>query len=81
MKQKNQIGKYIKKDDILNSKCNKTFVTPNNKEYTFNYRKEKRSYIFIINYKGYNCQIKESEFNTSNIDDILNSMDKGIEIM
>ena len=50
MKQVNQIGKYTKKDDVLLAKAGRTFVTPNNKEYIFDFLKEGSKYIFIINY-------------------------------
>jgi len=35
MKQHNQIGKYTKKQDRLDAKKGRTFITPNNDEYTF----------------------------------------------
>jgi hypothetical protein len=72
MKQANQIGKYTKKDDVLMAKAGKTFVTPNNKEYIFDYVKEGRRYIFIINYLGYKMRVKESDFNTTDIEYLLN---------
>ena len=34
-----------RKEDILNAKANKTFITPLNREYIFNYRKEGNKYI------------------------------------
>jgi len=43
MKQHNQTGKYIKKQDRLDAKKGRTFITPNNDEYTFDdYYKEGR---------------------------------------
>jgi len=78
MKQVNQIGKYTKKDDVLMAKAGRTFVTPNNKEYIFDFIKEGRKYIFVINYLGYKMRINESDFNRTNIDDLLCSMEKSI---
>jgi hypothetical protein len=80
MKQINQIGKYTKKHEVLSAKSGKTFVTPNNKTYVFDFTQEGRKYIFIINYMGYRMRISESDFNKSNIDDLLNSIEKSISI-
>ena len=80
MKQINQIGKYTKKNEVLLAKSGKTFVTANNKTYTFNFIKEGRKYIFIINYLGYKMRITESDFNRNNIDDLLLSIEKSIQI-
>jgi hypothetical protein len=80
MKQVNQIGKYTKKEDVLMAKSGKTFVTPNNKEYIFDFEKEGRKYIFVINYLGYRMRINESDFNRTNIDDLLCSIEKSIQV-
>jgi hypothetical protein len=80
MKQVNQIGKYTKKDDVLMAKSGKTFVTPNGKEYVFDFEKEGRKYIFIINYLGYRMRIMESDFNRQNIDDLLISIENSLLI-
>ena len=72
--QVNQIGKYRKKEAVLDAKKNRTWVTPQNKEYQFDYRKEGRSYIFILIYNGLKMQIKESDYNKHSIDDLLNIM-------
>ena len=61
MKQHNQIGKYTRKDEVLNAKVGKTFITPQNKEYSFDYRKEGSKYIYIIVYMGKRWQIMESD--------------------
>ena len=79
LKQNNKIGKRVKKDDFLAAKIGRTFVTPLNREFIFNYRKEGRKYIFILTYRGHNMQVKESEFNLMPIDDILKVMDKELE--
>jgi len=75
MKQHNQIGKYTKKEEVLNAKAGRTFVTPKNKEYVFNYRREVNKYIFIIAYNGRRMQIREGDFNKQNIDDLLSLME------
>lgn len=80
MKQINQIGKYTKKDDVLMVKAGRTFVTPNNKEYIFDFTKEGRKYIFVINYLGYKMRINESDFNRANIDDLLCLIEKSIQV-
>jgi hypothetical protein len=76
LKQHNQLGKVPKKNDLLNARAGKTFVTPLNREFVFNYRREGRKYIFILTYRGHNIQVKESEFNLTPIDDLLRVMDK-----
>lgn len=79
MKQFNQIGKYTKKEDFLNGKVGKTFITPQNKSYVFNYRKQGNIYIFIIDYKGKKMQLTESDFNKIPIDTLIETMDKEIK--
>lgn len=80
LKPSSQIGKYTKKEEVLNAKVGRIFVTPKNNEYTFNYRKEGRKYIFIISYKGYNMQVSESDFNRTPIDTLIEILKKGIAI-
>ena len=58
----------IKKEDVLNSKKGKIFVTPNNESYIFDWEKRGRKYVFIIEYKGIRMQVLESIFNTTPID-------------
>lgn len=74
MKQYNQIGKYVKKDEVLNAKRGRVFVTPKNRNYTFDYRKEGRKYIFIISYNGYRMQMSESDYNRNDIDTLIDVM-------
>jgi len=63
MKQHNQIGKYTKKQDRLDAKKGRTFITPNNDEYTFDdYYKEGRKYIYVIGYKGTQFEVAEQDF-------------------
>jgi hypothetical protein len=80
MKQSKKIGKHTYKDEFLTARAGKKFVTPNNKEFIFDFEKEGRKYIFIINYMGYRMKINESDFNKNNIDDLLNSIEKSIQI-
>ena len=81
MKQHNQIGKYIKKDEILNAKIGRTFLLPSGREYQFTeYRKEGRRYIFVITYNGYRIQIKEVDFNTVDLDVFFIQLENDIKI-
>lgn len=80
MKQHNQIGKYTKKEDVLNAKVGRIFVTPKNNEYMFNYQKEGKKYIFIITWNGYNMKISESDFNRTPIDTLIEAIKKGSKI-
>ena len=81
MIQHNQVGKYRKKDSVLDAKVGKTFILPSGKEYQFkSYRKEGRRYIFTITYKGNNCQFPESDFNKINLCDFFTQMDKDLLI-
>ena len=75
MLQTKEIGKYRRKDSVLDAKCNRTFVTPQNREYSFDYCKIGRSYMFILTYRGHKLRIKESDFNRFDIDELLNSYD------
>jgi hypothetical protein len=80
MKQRNQIGKYTKKEDFLNAKVGRVFVTPKNNEYTFNYKKEGRKYIFIISWNGYKMQVSESDYNRTPIDTLIEIIKKGSKV-
>jgi len=80
MKQHNQIGKYPKKELVLDGKKGRNFVTPKNKTYQFDYEKIGNSYNFIIIYMGKRMRMKESDFNKHNIDDILISIENSLAI-
>lgn len=80
MKQINQIGKYTKKESVLQAKNGKTFVTPKNRNYIFSYVKHGNKYIFCIEFKGYKMHLPESDFNKSNVDDLLDIMENGINV-
>lgn len=75
MKQFNQIGKRPKKDEVLNAKVGKTFVSPQNKSYSFDYEKRGNKYIYIIIYKGERMQVAESDFNKTPIDVLLTAIE------
>jgi hypothetical protein len=75
MKQINQIGKYTRKQEIIDAKRGRTFITPQNRSYVFDYNKVGAKYIFIINYLDKRWQITESDFNKTNIDDLLKSIE------
>lgn len=60
------------------AKAGRTFITPANKQYVFDFTKEGSAYIFIIAYMGHRMRIKESDFNRLNIDDLLKTMEDSI---
>lgn len=74
MKQHNQIGKYTSKEELLNAKLGRIFITPKNNNYTFSYRKEGRKYIFIIGFKEYNFELLESAYNLNEVDNLIESV-------
>ena len=78
MNQISPFGKKTTKQEYLDAKSGRTWITPQNKEYIFNYRKDGQRYVFILTYKGVNIQVKEIDYNKSNIDDILQSIDNEI---
>jgi hypothetical protein len=81
MIQHNQIGKYTKKEYVVSAKVGRTYVLPSGKSYLFkSYRKEGRRYIFTITYKEHNCQIRENDYNTLNIEEFLTQIEKDILI-
>lgn len=80
MIQHNQVGKYKRKDAILDAKRGKTFVTPKNKSYVFDYTKRGAKYIYVVIYAGHRMQILESDFTKVSIDDLLDAMEQGIGI-
>lgn len=69
-----------RKEDILNAKVNKTFMTPLNREYIFNYRKVGNKYIYIISFEGNSMQVKESDFNITKIDVLIDAIIAGLKI-
>jgi hypothetical protein len=77
----NQISKNAKAPNklaILTAKQGKTFITPNNKEYIFDFEKRNNKYIFIIEYKGKRMQVSEKDFNTTNIDVLIKAIENEI---
>lgn len=80
MKQHNQIGKYTTKEEIIKAKNGKTFITPNNKEYVFNYMKQGNKYTFILTYLEHKMRISETDFNRINIDELLSTIERGLKI-
>ena len=76
LKPNKEIGKKSKKDDILDAKVGRTWVTPKGRHYQFDYTKDGSKYLFIIIYKGHRMKCKEVDFNRMNIDDLLDIMEK-----
>lgn len=63
---------------VLTAKQGKTFVTPNNKQYIFDFEKRGNKYIFIIEYKGKRMQVSEGDYNTINTDTLIEAMEKDL---
>lgn len=78
MLQKSQIGIYRKKDSVLQAKVGKIFISPQNREYIIDYEKIGRKYIFKITYKGNTMQVLEAVYNNTNIDSLLDAIEKEI---
>lgn len=78
MFQRKEIGQYRSKQSVFEVKKGRTFVTPQNRSYQFDYRKEGAKYIIILNYKGLNMQVSEVDYNTIDTDILLQSMDNEI---
>lgn len=80
MIQHNQVGKYRKKDEVLDAKIGRTFVLPSGKKYVFEkYEKIGQKYIFTISYKGNKCQFKEVDYNTIDMELFLCNMEEEIQ--
>lgn len=79
MIQHNQIGKYRRKEDVLNAKRGKTFVTPNGEEYQLDYEKRGNKYIIIFIHRGIRMQVKEAEFNKTPIRHLILAIESVIE--
>ena len=69
-----------RKEDILNAKVNKTFITPLDREYIFNYRKVGNKYIYIISFENNSMQIEESDYNLNKIDVLIDAIIEGLKI-
>lgn len=80
MKQANQIGKKTKKEQLFQAYAGRTFVTPCNKSYVFNYDKLGNKYTIVIGYMGQNWRISESDFNRNDIDVLLNGIEQSLHI-
>lgn len=80
MIQRNQVGKKRRKDDVLDAKKGRNWVTPKNRTYQFDYERVGNKYFYIIIYKGSRMKIPESDFNRTDIDSLLDSMDDGLNI-
>lgn len=65
-----------KKLEVLTAKQGKTFITPKNREYIFDFEKRGNKYIFIIEYKGKRMQVSEKDYNITNIDVLIDAMEK-----
>jgi hypothetical protein len=78
MIQYNQVGKYKSKQSVLDAKKNRTFITPKGRTYMFDYFKDGRKYIFTLIYKGIRMNIKESDYNLTDIDDLIDAIIKEI---
>jgi hypothetical protein len=68
------------KQIILNQAKSKTHTSPKGRTYNFDWRKEGNKYIFTIAYGGYKMDIKEHDFNRSNIDILLETIERDTKI-
>lgn len=67
--------------EYLKARLGKTFVTPNNKKYSLaKFQKRGAKYIYTIEYNGAKMQISQKDFNTTNIDTLLDIMARDMAI-
>jgi len=59
---------------VLSAKKGKTFISPNGKEYGFDFEKIGRAYMFILIHDGKRMRVKESDYNNTPIDTLINAM-------
>lgn len=75
MIQHNQIGKRKKKEDLLDAKKGRTFVTPQNRSYTIlDWKKESNKYFLTLQFEGKDFQISEKDFNKFDTDTMLSQL-------
>ena len=79
MFQASQIGKYRKKEEVLNAKKGHTFITPKNREYQLDWEKIGNKFIIVVIYQGIRCQVKESIYNKTNTDDIIDTIIRDLQ--
>lgn len=61
------------KEEVLNAKLNKTYVTPKGLQYTFvEWYKMGRIYHFIIEHRGKRINFKESDYKSMDLDKCFN---------
>ncbi len=73
--QHNQVGKYKKKESVLDARKGRTYLTPLNNQYTFiDYKKQGRQYVFKIEYKGKMYEISEKDYMHYTQDYILSKL-------
>ena len=61
-------------DELLNAKVGRTFITPTGEKYQFDWYKVGRKYIYILIYNGKKCEMKPTDFNTMDIDNLIQQM-------
>lgn len=71
-------SKKHKKEEVFQAQRGKSYVTPEGREYSFDYRKEGRKYIIILIYRGQRMQVKEPVFNMTPTDTLLEAMENEI---
>lgn len=75
MLQRSEIGRKRSKQSVYDAKKGKTFVTPQNRSYQFDYRIEGRKYIVILCYNNQRMQVSEVDYNRIDTDTLLKSME------
>lgn len=65
------------KETVFLAKKGKTFVTPENREYVFDYKKEGNKYTILLTYKGQRYQMSEKDFFAFTTDKLLKKMEEG----
>jgi poly(3-hydroxyalkanoate) synthetase len=77
MMQHNQVGKYRKKESILDARKGRIYITPLNNQYTFiDYKKHSNEYVFIIEYKGHLYHVREKDYMQYTQDCLLSKLIK-----
>jgi hypothetical protein len=69
-----------KKEEILDTKKGRTWVTPHGKSYQIDWDKVGNKYFIILIYKGHRMKLTESDWNKGDIDTFIKVMEEGLKV-
>lgn len=78
MFQASEVGKRRSKLSVMEAKKGRSFMTPQNRSYVFDFEKIGNKYMVILIYKEQRMRVSEVDYNRTNTDVLLSAIDKEI---